>query len=67
MKKSVIAKEVGVHKSTITRELRRNENGQRKYNPNRAYRLAHERHKFKRKYRIDEVTWATLEKLLARE
>ena len=47
---------------TITRELRRNENGQRKYNPNRAYRLAHERHKFKRKYRIDNATWAMVEK-----
>ena len=63
----MIAKEVGVHKSTITRELRRNESGQRTYNPNRAYRMAYERHKFKRKYRIDCQTWAMVERLLGLE
>ena len=64
MKRSWIAKEVGVHRSTITRELRRNESGRWKYNPSRAMRMTRERHKGKRKHRIDEVAWAMVEKLL---
>jgi IS30 family transposase len=67
MKRSLIAKEVGVHRSTITRELRRNESGRWKYNPSRACRMARERHEDKRKYRIDCKTWATVEKLLGLE
>lgn len=67
MKRSWIAKEVGVHRSTITRELRRNESGRWKYNPSRAARFARERHREKRKYRIDKVTWARIESLLKME
>ena len=67
MKRSRIAKEIGVHRSTITREIRRNESGRWKYNPSRASRMARERHKGKRKHRIDCQTWAMVEKLLARE
>lgn len=67
MTRSGIAKEVGVHRSTITRELRRNESGRWKYNPSRAIRMVRERHEGKRKRRIDERTWAIVEKLLKME
>lgn len=67
MKRSEIAKEAGVHRSTITRELRRNGSGRWKYNPSRAIRFARERHENKRKYRIDKVTWRMVEKLLKTE
>ena len=64
MRKSEIAREIGVHRSTVTRELRRNESGRWKYNPSRAIRMAKERHERKRKYRIDAVAWATIEERL---
>ena len=64
MKKSDIAKEIRVHRSTVTRELRRNASGRWKYNPSRAMRMARERHESKHKYRIDGATWAVVEKLL---
>ena len=67
MTRSEIAKEIGVHKSTVSRELRRNESGRWKYNPSRAIRMARERHENKRKYRIDEVIWARVETLLKLE
>jgi IS30 family transposase len=64
MKRSDIAREIEVHRSTITRELRRNESGGRRYNPSRAYRMARERHERKRKYRIGKATWAVVRRLL---
>lgn len=64
MKRSEIAREIGVHRSTVTRELRRNESGRWKYNPSRAERFARERHERKRKHRIGEETWARVEALL---
>ena len=64
MNRSDIAKEIEVHRSTVTRELRRNEGGRLKYNPSRAIRMARERHECKRKHRIEAVTWAVVEKLL---
>lgn len=67
MKLSEIAKEINVHKSTVSREIRRNGGGRWKYNPSRACRMARERHEKKRKHRIDEVTWARVEALLKRE
>ena len=67
MNRSRIAEEIGVHRSTISRELRRNEYGRRKYNPSRACRLTRERHERKKKYRIDPVTWARVESLLKLE
>ena len=67
MKRSEIAREIGVHRSTITRELGRNESGRWKYNPSRAIRMTRERHERKKKYGIDEVTWAMVEKLLRLE
>lgn len=64
MKKNEIAREIEVHRSTITRELRRNESGRWKYNWSRAAAMARERHKKKKKKRIDEATWARVGKLL---
>ena len=54
MKRSEIAKEIKVDKSTVSREIRRNGSGRWGYNPSRACRAARERHQRKRKYRIDE-------------
>ena len=39
---TTIAREIGVHKSTITRELQRN-SGQRRYRPTQAHCLAQSR------------------------
>ena len=64
MRRSEIAREIGVHRSTVTRELRRNESGRWKYNPSRAERFARERHQRKRKHRIDCRTWTRVERLL---
>lgn len=64
MKRSEIAREIGVHRSTVTRELRRNGSGRWKYNPSRAVRFARERHERKRKKRIGEQTWARVDELL---
>src|SRR5207247_8359685 len=58
------AKEIGVHRSTVSRELKRNESGRWKYNPSRAARFARERHRDKKKYRIDAQTWARVKTLL---
>lgn len=69
MNKSAIAAEIKVHRSTITRELKRNANDQKKvrYNPSRAIRYARERHQEKRKHRIEGSTWARVESLLKLE
>jgi len=66
-KQSEIAKEIKVHKSTVSREIRRNGSGRWKYNPSRASRMARERHREKNKHRIDEVTWERVESLLKLE
>lgn len=54
-----IAETIGVHKSTISREVRRNR-GQRGYRPKQAHRKAMERRKRERK-RIQPQTWAWIE------
>ena len=64
MNRSRIAKEIGVDRSTVSRELKRNESGRSKYNPNRAIRMTRERHERKKKYRIDPATWARVDSLL---
>ena len=64
MKQSEIAKEIEVHKSTVSREIRRNGSGRWKYNPSRAIRMVRERHRDKKKYRIDAATWTRVESLL---
>lgn len=62
---SEIADGIGVHKSTVSRELRRNRGG-RGYRPHQAHTLALER-RSKAVPRICAKTWATVEKLLRQE
>lgn len=58
-----IAVILGVHKSTISRELRRNR-GKRGYRPQQAHRLAMKRHQDKSKPRISLDLWALVERLV---
>lgn len=60
-----IAEVIGVHKSTVSRELRRNRGG-RGYRPQQAQQLALER-RAKATPRIRATTWAVVEKLLRQE
>jgi len=57
-----IAKEIGVHKSTVSRELRRN-HGRRGYRPKQAHRFALSRRK-KAKSSITPKTWDWSEQLI---
>jgi IS30 family transposase len=57
-----IAEVIGKHKSTISRELCRNQ-GQRGYRPKQAHQLSLNRRK-KAKPRIQETTWALVESKL---
>ena len=63
---SKIAEVVGVHKSTINRELKRNRGG-RGYRPKQANAFAEDRHRAKVCFRIDGNTWAFVEQLLRKE
>ena len=54
---------VGCHKSTISREIRRN-TGLRGYRPKQAQRLANERKQVKHQPRITDDTWLIVEQLL---
>lgn len=58
-----IASMIGVHNSTISRELRRNR-GQRGYRPKQAHRMAMLRHKHKAKPRILQSAWRLIEHLI---
>ena len=60
-----IAKVIGVHKSTISRELRRNR-GLRGYRPKQAHRLAVSR-RDKSKPRIGASTWILIEALIRKD
>ena len=60
-----IAEVIGVHKSTVSRELRRNRGG-RGYRPQQAHQLALKR-RLKVVPRISAKTWAAVEKLLRQE
>jgi IS30 family transposase len=60
---AVTAQRLGVHKSTISRELKRNQ-GLRGYRPKQAQRLADNRRKEKVAPRIASETWAWVEQLL---
>lgn len=51
---------IGVHKSTISRELRRN-SGQRGYRPRQAHLLAQQRHQEKPRGLIQPETWQRIE------
>ncbi len=59
---SEIAETIGKHKSTISREVRRNR-GQRGYRPKQAQRMSLDRRK-KAKPRIQEATWKLIESKL---
>ena len=67
MKRSEIAKEVEVHRSTITRELKRNADDGRGYHPGSATKMTRERHKEKRKRCIDGQIWAKVEEFVRRQ
>lgn len=58
-----IAREVGVNKSTISRELARN-TGRRGYRPKQAHQFAMERRQAKAKPRITREEWQRIEVLL---
>jgi len=58
-----IADALGVHKSTITREINRN-SGKRGYRPKQAHEKALARKQEKSKPRISEKVWALVEKTL---
>ena len=57
---SKVAKLLGVHKSTVSRELRRNR-GQRGYRPKQAHLLAQQRHREKPRTLISPETWQRIE------
>ena len=61
-----IAEIVGCHKSTVSREVRRNR-GQRGYRPKQAHELAVARHRAAYRPRIAAPTWARAEALVRRE
>lgn len=61
-----IAEIVGVHKSTISRELQRN-SGAYRYSPAMAHRLALDRRQDKAPLRIGKQTWSLVEDLLRRQ
>jgi IS30 family transposase len=63
LNQTAIAETIGVHKSTISRELKRN-TGKRGYRYQQAHALALSRRKAKYKPRIDADTWAFIETLL---
>ena len=62
---SEIAQHMKVHKSTISRELRRNR-GQKGYRPKQAQQFALNRRK-KARYRIEASTWTLIESLIRQE
>ena len=65
-KKLAIARELGVAKSTIYREVKRNA-GQRGYRPKQAHGKALKRRKTKSQTRVSAETWALVEKRLRKD
>jgi len=61
-----IAALLEVHKTTISRELKRN-HGQRGYRPNQAHQLAQQRRREKPRRRIEPETWVLIESRLRLE
>jgi len=57
---------VGCHKSTVSREVCRNE-GQRGYRPKQAHELAVARHRAAYRPRVTAQTWRVVERLLRRD
>ena len=64
-KQSEIARFIKVHKSTVSRELRRNR-GQKGYRPKQAHQFALNKRK-KARYRIAASTWILIEALIRQE
>jgi IS30 family transposase len=62
---SEIAMVIGVHKSTISRELRRNR-GLKGYRPKQAHQFTVNR-RYKAQFRIDGTTWAMVETLVRQD
>lgn len=62
-----IAEILGVNKSTISRELRRNAGAYHKYHPAQAHRLALDRRREKVPPRISRETWALVDEKLRLE
>lgn len=68
MGKEAMAREIGVHRSTVYREVRRNSDlGRAGYRATSAYAAARDRHERKKKRRIEEATWAKVKGLLKSE
>ena len=63
---SKIAEVIGVLKSTVSRELKRNRGG-RGYRPKQANAFAQERHRHNVHFRIDSGTWVFIERLICKE
>ena len=63
---SKIAEVIGVHKSTMSRELKRNREG-RGYRPKQANAFAQERRRHNVHFRIDSGTWVFIERLICKE
>jgi len=61
-----IAAEISVHKSSVSREVRRNR-GQRGYRPKQAHELASTRQQQRVAPRIEPQTWQQIEMLLSQE
>ncbi|MBS3787048.1 IS30 family transposase [Candidatus Bipolaricaulota bacterium] len=61
-----IAETIGVHKSTVSREIRRNTGG-RGYRYKQAHRFALKRRKAKANTRITEEDWAKVEDLIEKD
>ncbi|MDA8684987.1 helix-turn-helix domain-containing protein [Planktomarina temperata] len=58
-----IADQIGVNKSTISREFKRN-TGLRRYRPKQAHRLACSRRSQIRRSRISDATWTGIEEMI---
>ncbi|MBS3812601.1 IS30 family transposase, partial [Candidatus Bipolaricaulota bacterium] len=63
---TTIAETIGVHKSTVSREIRRNTGG-RGYRYKQAHRFALKRRKCKANKRITEDDWNEVEKLIKQQ
>ena len=63
---SKIAEVIGVHKSTVSRELKRNRGG-RGYRPKQADAFAEHRRQAKVRPQIDGNAWVFIERLICKE
>ena len=66
LNQSDIAEVLDIHKSTVSRELKRNQ-GSRGYRPKQANAFAEDRKQAKVRSRIDGSTWAYVEQLICKE